>query len=586
MRGAMLALSDIQTEMQQSSDNARGPGALIETLERLRHDYAETLPAKIEEVAAVARMLAEGARDDAALADLRNLAHKLAGSGATFGFSEMGETARKLEHLSDIALDHGGPLSDRSRQEILDSVVALQRVAALGVDTAIVSPLPVPGAKGEPHAVLEAALNRPIILVEDDDVLAMQLRGELENFGFSITMLRKPCELRSALEAGECSAVVMDVVFEGDDKVGTDTVRQLRDDGVLTQPVIFVSGRTDAKARIAAVRAGCDAYLQKPVSVTELVDTLDRFTGPDDTEPYRVLIVDDDPAMAAYSDAVLKGAGMITMTLTEPLDVLEAIESFSPELILLDLYMQACSGTELAMMIRQNQALAGLPIVFLSNESETASQLDAMRRGGDDFLMKSMQPDHLITAVVLRATRFRALRALMVRDSLTGLLDHTATKQALETEIARAQRNKDPLTFALIDLDHFKSVNDQYGRQVGDWVIKSLARLLKQRLRGVDIIGRMGGEEFAVVLSGADCETARGIFDQIRVAFSEIVHRSEDEVFQVTLSCGLAAYPHYGTSIMLTGAADKALYEAKRAGRDRVVVSQAPIRETVLEQIC
>ena len=112
------------------------------------------------------------------------------------------------------------------------------------------------------------------------------------------------------------------------------------------------------------------------------------------------------------------------------------------------------------MMTRQNQTLAGLPIVFLSNESVIASQLDAMRRGGDNFLMKSIKPDHLVTAVVLRATWFRAL---MVRDSLTGLLDHTATKQALETEITRVQRKNDPLTFALIDLDHFKSVNDEHG---------------------------------------------------------------------------------------------------------------------------
>lgn len=235
------------------------------------------------------------------------------------------------------------------------------------------------------------------------------------------------------------------------------------------------------------------------------------------------------------------------------------------------------------MIIRQNQTLAGLPIVFLSNESVIASQLDAMRRGGDNFLMKSMTPDHLVTAVVLRATWFRAL---MVRDSLTGLLDHTATKQALETEIARAQRKSDPLTFALFDLEHFKSANDEHGQQVGDWVIKSLARLLKQRLRGVDIIGRMGGEEFAVVLRGADSDVSREIFDKIRVAFLEIVHRGEDGAFQVTLSCGLATYPQYGSATTLTAAADKALYEAKRSGRNRVVVSQAVIRETVREQIC
>ena len=169
----MLALIDIQTEMQQSLADARDPGALIETMERLRHDCAETLLAKIAEVATVARVLAESERHDAALTGLRNLAYKLAGSGATFGFSEMGKTAGKLEHLSDRALDQGGTLSDRSRQELLDCVVALQRVAALGMDSAIVSLLPAPAAKDEPSAVLEAGQDRPIILVEDDDVLAM-----------------------------------------------------------------------------------------------------------------------------------------------------------------------------------------------------------------------------------------------------------------------------------------------------------------------------------------------------------------------------------------------------------------------------
>ena len=432
------------------------------------------------------------------------------------------------------------------------------------------------GETASQSAVVDADERGTIILVEDDDTLALQLRTELENFGFSVTTLRKPCELKATMTASKCAAIVMDVVFRGDDEVGTDTIRQLRAVGVLPQPVIFLSGRTDAKARIAAVRAGCDAYLTKPVSVTELVETLDRHTGSGDTEPYRVLIIDDDPAMATYSGTVLEGAGMITMPVVEPLNALEAIEAFSPELILLDLYMHSCSGTEIAMMIRQNRALAGLPIVFLSKETETSSQLDAMRRGGDDFLTKSMQPDHLVTAVALRAARFRALRALMVRDSLTGLLDHSATKQALETEIARAKRNGEPLTFALLDIDHFKSVNDQYGHQVGDWVIKSLARLLKQRLRGVDIIGRMGGEEFAAVLTGANLEAVFEIFDQIRIAFGDIVHRSEGKIFQVTFSCGLAQYPQFGTATMLTEAADKALYQAKRSGRDRVVVSMPP----------
>lgn len=572
---------------QQMAEPQKNSGGFVETLQQLRADYASSLPARIEEVETAADGLADQRSPDveaATLSDLRNLAHKLAGSGATFGFAAMGETARLLERLAEVALEADTRLSDSTRADLFGLVKELRSAALRGADTEIV--VAKPAVSALPKASTDHDVPRPIILVEDDESLARQLSVELENFGFAVTVLPKPCALEAALAENACAAIVMDVVFDGDDKAGTDTIGRLRDEGLLTQPVIFLSGRNDARARIAAVRAGCDAYLIKPVVITELVDTLDRNIGPEDTEPYRILIIDDDPSMATYSDTVLKDAGMITMTATDPLQALEAIEAFSPELVLLDLYMQTCSGTELAVMIRQNLSLAGLPIVFLSNESETASQLEAMRRGGDDFLTKSMRPDHLVTALSLRASRFRALRALMVRDSLTGLLDHSATKQALETEIARAKRNGEPLTYALIDIDHFKSVNDVHGHLAGDWVIKSLARLLKQRLRGVDIIGRMGGEEFAVVLAGADSAIAKEICDEIRAAFSEIVHRSDDGVFQVTFSCGLAEFPRYGTANMLTGAADKALYEAKRGGRNRVIVSQAPIRETALEAVC
>ncbi len=560
---------------------------LLETLQRLRADYTATLGSKIDEVEAAAAQLSGApclGKVGKALTDIRSHAHKLAGSGATFGYAAMGETARNLEHAADRVLEEGEGLSERSRDELLGLMSALRAAAERGSDGALELPFPATDDEVASHSILGVDEGRSVLLVEDDVELSAQLGLELENFGFSVTTLGNPTDLQAALEKTDCAAVVMDVVFEGDDKIGTETIRQLKHDGALPQPVIFLSGITDAETRIAAVRAGCDAFLTKPVSVTELVDTLDRLTGPDDTEPFRVLIIDDDLNMARYSEAVLKGAGMITMAVTEPLEALEAIESFSPELILLDLYMQTCSGTEIALMIRQNRALAGLPIVFLSSESETTSQLDAMRRGGDDFLLKSMKPDHLATAVVLRATRFRALRALMVRDSLTGLLDHSTTKQALETEIARSQRNDEPLTFALIDIDHFKSVNDRYGHQVGDWVIKSLARLLKQRLRGVDIIGRMGGEEFAAVLAGADSAAAHEIFDRIRIVFSEIVHRSEDKMFQVTFSCGIAGYPCFGDASSLTEAADKALYQAKRAGRDQVVVALRPEKEPPIRE--
>jgi PleD family two-component response regulator len=134
----------------------------------------------------------------------------------------------------------------------------------------------------------------------------------------------------------------------------------------------------------------------------------------------------------------------------------------------------------LGAAIRHENAYLPIPIVLLSAEDDISEQLDVMTIGGDDFLVKPMHPEYLVAAVVTRAKRFRALRGLLVRDSLTGLLNHTTTNEQTKIELARARRMKNPLSFGLLDIDHFKLVNGQYGHPAGDRVIKSLSNLLKQ----------------------------------------------------------------------------------------------------------
>jgi diguanylate cyclase (GGDEF)-like protein len=200
-------------------------------------------------------------------------------------------------------------------------------------------------------------------------------------------------------------------------------------------------------------------------------------------------------------------------------------------------------------------------------------QLEAMRLGGDDYMIKPITPNHLISAVTSRVQRSRTLRSFMVRDSLTGLFNHTTTKTNLEIELARAVRNQSPLAFAILDIDRFKLVNDTYGHPTGDRVLKSVARLLRERLRQSDIIGRYGGEEFAVVLVGTDGPTAVTVLDQIRAGLAQIRQQADGEVFTVTFSCGIACFADFPDAPKLTEAADKALYAAKRGGRNQVVLA-------------
>jgi diguanylate cyclase (GGDEF)-like protein len=252
---------------------------------------------------------------------------------------------------------------------------------------------------------------------------------------------------------------------------------------------------------------------------------------------------------------------------------MEPLEEFSPELILMDINMPGASGEEVAQVLRQQEIHVSVPIVFLSGETDKSRQLAAMGHGGDDFLVKPIQPEHLVSAVTSRIERYRALRNFMIRDSLTGLLNHTKIKEQLEIEIDRARRQQRPLSFAMIDLDHFKSVNDTYGHPTGDKVLKSLSRLLQQRLRKVDVIGRYGGEEFAVIFPDTSGPDAVRVLDGIRKDLVQIRQHGEKAEFSVTFSCGVASYPDFATPEAINNAADKALYRAKHDGRNRVVLA-------------
>jgi diguanylate cyclase (GGDEF)-like protein len=154
-------------------------------------------------------------------------------------------------------------------------------------------------------------------------------------------------------------------------------------------------------------------------------------------------------------------------------------------------------------------------------------------------------------------------------DGLTGLLNHTAAKSRLASMIAQTPANG-ALTVAMIDIDHFKSINDTYGHPVGDQVIRGLAWLLKGRLRAVDLIGRYGGEEFLVALPDVSLKQAKPVIDRIRSDFSALPHAHPGGALYATFSAGIASYPCTGAAAALTEAADQALLEAKRLGRNRM----------------
>ena len=417
-------------------------------------------------------------------------------------------------------------------------------------------------------------LRKPVYLALQYIDQAEQLAQRLEFFGMTALPFDSANGFRDAVLGRHPAAILMDVDFSGPG-CGLQLAQAVQEGLEHKIPLLFFSRQdTDTPTRLAAVRAGGQEFFTGNLDASNLFERIEVLTHVAQYEPYKVLIIDDSRAQATHTERVLNSAGIITRPLIEPIAAMTQLAEFQPDLIILDMYMPECNGPELAKVIRHNDRYVSVPIIYLSAEDDLDKQLDAMSEGGDDFLTKPIKPRHLIATVRNRAARARNLKARMVRDSLTGLFNHTHTLQLLEDARFRAERDSQPLSFAMIDIDFFKKVNDTYGHPMGDRVIKSLALFLKQRLRKSDHIGRYGGEEFAVVMPDTDAQSAKLVLDEIRQRFAEIQYSAQPHELSCTFSCGIAQLAPELDGKLLSQQADQALYVAKHGGRNRVEIYQ------------
>ncbi len=395
---------------------------------------------------------------------------------------------------------------------------------------------------------------------------------QIEYFGLPVREIDSVNSIAGVFSEAEFVVLIVHAeTITGDRELARDLFRCRREnDSHLF--IVFVSETDDFETRLACIRAGGSAFFLTPIDARRLIDKFDSLVPECHREPYHVLIIDDDHEQVGYTALVLQQAGMVTSVASDPRNIFKILVEYKPELIVMDMYMPDCTGMELATLIRQQEAFVAIPIVFLSIETDMDKQLEAIAQGADDFLTKPISPDHLTKSIAVRAERTRNMRFFIERDSLTGLLNHTHLKQRLAEEIQRGERIGQNVSFAMIDLDRFKSVNDTYGHLTGDGVLKTLARLLRERLRSTDVIGRYGGEEFGIVFFNTTAEQAATVMDQIRESFSRIKHYAGDESFFSTFSCGIASFPTLANATDVSEASDRALYRAKDAGRNRVVI--------------
>ncbi len=386
-----------------------------DALHELRAEFIDRLPERIGAIRSQFQQIDTSAWLPEEAEILHRLIHGLTGSTGTFGMQSLSDAARDMElRLADL-LRSGIPPAETEWQAIGLALDSLSRLASIRFPTNAPTLTQPPTPK--------RANRSPLIdLIEDDAGQALHLQNVLRQNGFRTRVSSEPAQFKTTLMdtgAEPPAAVIMDLIFPDGDLASAEAIINLNLGKDSEIPVIIVSVRDDIAGRLAAFRAGASRYLVKPVNPERIIDILDALTGRQPSKPYRVLLMDDDPLMLEVQAIELQAAGMEVKTSTQPLDILNILDNFSPDVAVLDVYMPEASGPELAAIIRERDEYLHLPILFLSVETDMTQQLLALSLGGDDFLVKPVQPRHLVAAVLARARRARQNSALRQRLETT-----------------------------------------------------------------------------------------------------------------------------------------------------------------------
>src|SRR3954464_5973099 len=300
---------------------------------------------------------------------------------------------------------------------------------------------------------------------------------------------------------------------------------------------------------------------------------------PPSGETPRILVVDDDPVSSRLVEGVLKAAGISSMLCGDPAKAFDLAVQENPDLIILDVAMPGMDGFRLCQRLRAHSGLQLTPVIFVTRKGNVEQRVRGLQVGGNDYLAKPFDAEELVARVRSHLQRLSGLRELALRDGLTGCYNNQYFKRRREQELSRADRHQGTVAVAMIDIDHFKRINDGYGHPAGDAVLAQLASILIAAVRSHDVVARYGGEEFGIILVEAGPGEAELVSNRLRERVQlrrfevPASHGEQPRTASCTLSLGIASFRKGDTAASLLQRADTALYEGKRARRNRVWVA-------------
>lgn len=377
--------------------------------------------------------------------------------------------------------------------------------------------------------------------------LAIELDQRLEVLGYELELLENAGELGEVLGALTPDIVIIDAEFEADLEPLASALRTARQKA--NGPIrLMVLCQADTMAtRIAARRAGADALLFGAQTSDAVLARIEQLVHAGADDRYRILIVEDDHAQGLFAESILRNAGMEAEVVEDGLRVMEAMQRFQPDLVLMDLYMPDCNGAELTALIRERDEFLHTPIVFLSGESDEDKHYEALSAGGDDFLSKPIRPRHLIAAVTNRVRRARSIRGRAAQvakpepfDSGTGLHFRAAMLERLEQALVEAEPSRRRGGVMFLGVENVPVLRQRLGLTTAEELLEDVAQFIVAQLGSGAMASRYGDGCFLIFDAAADIEQLRADGEQLREAIRQHSFETPRENVRLDLVVGAA----------------------------------------------
>lgn len=453
-----------------------------------------------------------------------------------------------------------------------------------------------------------------ILVVDDVPANVKLLEARLLAEYFEVVGAYSGQEALDACEYGKIDVVLLDVMMPGMD--GFEVCRRLKADPTTQHiPVVMVTALDQIGDRVRGLEAGADDFLTKPVNDLQLmtrvkslvrlkmltdelrlrasttrdigIEELLNWPNSAIDEKANVLLVDDRPSSVERLSRMLGDHCTLKVSRDPQAAFFEAADD-GYDCVIVATSLAGYDPLRLCSQLRTLDRTRFVPIILIADEGEDERLVRGLELGVNDYLVRPVDQQELIARLNTQVRRKRyndRLRAslaqtieMAVTDGLTGLHNRRYLDSHLATLFERARSRNRPLSLMITDIDRFKLINDTWGHDAGDMVLRELASRLRKNVRGIDLACRMGGEEFVVVMPDTDAVVAEKVAERIRLQIAELPFPTGvgDQTIDVTVSVGVAGLaPDVATMEALMKRADVALYEAKNGGRNRVVAAAA-----------